>query len=174
METSDWIATLALLASVGAVVYTWYESRKTRAERVESQVREILVGIQRPLLLGVNSARITIDFEEPPSMFEEYDTSGLRELAPRLRRRSDRRATEALADSINSVGAVWGSTIATYRWWQEALDRPGAINNLSPEGMPAAAQFAEFDGFREPFIERAEKLQEDIKAFVSKIDARYR
>lgn len=166
------IGGLALFVSVLSAWFAWSESKKTRAERVEDRVREIALSGVRPLLLGINSAQFAMEFEEPPTMFTEYETSGLHELAPRLRRAEDRQSVAELARSIDHVGAHWADTISAWKWWESEKDPNG--EGLWQTGPQVDAAFAQFDERRREFMEKGEALLRDIRALAARIDARYR
>lgn len=163
---------LALVVSILSAWFTWAESKKTRSERVEDRVREIALSGVRPLMLGINSAQFAMDFEEPPTMFTEFETSGLHELAPRLRRLEDRETVAELAQSIDHVGAHWVDTMTAWKWWESEKDPNG--EGLWQDGPQVDAAFAQFDERRRAFMEKGEVLLSDIRALVARIDARYR
>lgn len=164
---SNVIAGLALLVSVLTALYTRSESNKRHAERVDDHVRAILVDNMRPLDYGLNSARITIDFDDPPEIFQHYDTSGLRQLAPRLRRSEDRAATKSIAEAIDLVGAVWTMTKSCYDRWTALT--PAAYGSTDER-----AALAEYESARDSFLQQGEALQEGMQALINRIDARYR
>lgn len=170
---SDWIAAVALAVAILSAWFTIRESRKVRAERVEDRVREIILSGMRPLEYGVNAAELALDSDEPPTMFSNYESSGLKDLSPRLRRKNDRAAVLEISRSIDTVGAQWVDTIAAFQWWQEAAT-PSDVNPVEPDPIQVAEAYGMFDDRRDPFIRHGKELLERMNVVVAQIDERYR
>lgn len=170
---SNGIALLALIVATSSALYTWRETRRQRAARVEEQVRDIAFAALRPLEYAESSARLAYEFEEPPTVFAEYKTNGLHALAPRLRIADDRDAVSRLAAGIDTVGAHWVDTITAWKWWDEARQDP-KHEGLWRTGQDVDDAFAVFDSRRVEFIGRSEQLREELQAIIERINARHR
>ncbi|MBF4588369.1 hypothetical protein [Curtobacterium sp. VKM Ac-2887] len=170
---SNGISFLALIVAGFSALYTWRETRRQRAARVEEQVRDIAFAALRPLEYAENSAQLAYEFEEPPAIFMEHGTNGLHALAPRLRIAEDRDLVSELADAIDTVGAHWVDTITAWKWWDKARQDP-EHEGLWRSGQDVDEAFAVFDSRRGEFIKRSTQLREKLQVIIDRVNARHR
>lgn len=170
---SDLIAAIALAVAILSALFTWVETRKTRAERIDDRVREIALSATRPLKYGISSAQLASDFDDLPTMFTEYESSGLHELAPRLRRKVDQASVSEIAQAIDTVGAHWVDTATAYKRWQAEFVLVATPDEVGDTDRMEDA-FQLFDKRRVDYIDLGESLLRQINVLVRRIDARYR